>query len=115
MSRATINLLCADLPGAEVSDPWGGGHDAWKVGGEVFAVVSTVTPGVSVRTAGIDEAEMLVAAGIAARAPTMHRSWVSVPFESPESELRHRIVSSYEIVRRSLPKDIQVTLDRTSG
>ncbi len=37
MTRDEINALCATLPGAENSDPWGGGHDAWKVGGKMFA------------------------------------------------------------------------------
>ena len=36
MSRATVNAICQTFPGAEVSDPWGGGHDAWKVGGKMF-------------------------------------------------------------------------------
>ena len=38
MSRQTVNAICKTFPGAEVSDPWGGGHDAWKVGGKMFAV-----------------------------------------------------------------------------
>ena len=33
MSRELVNAICEKLPGAEVSDPWGGDHDAWKVGG----------------------------------------------------------------------------------
>jgi predicted DNA-binding protein (MmcQ/YjbR family) len=115
MSRETINLICSELPGAERSDPWGGGHDAWKVGGKMFACIGAVTPGVSVKTAGVDEAEMLIAAGIGTRAAYFHRSWITLPFESPELELRHRIVESYEIVRKSLPQKVQVTLDRTSG
>ena len=37
MSREIVNAICRAFPGAEVSDPWGGGHDAWKVGGKMFA------------------------------------------------------------------------------
>jgi hypothetical protein len=33
MSRKIMNAICSTFPGAEMSDPWGGGHDAWKVGG----------------------------------------------------------------------------------
>lgn len=29
---------------------WGGGHDAWKVGGKMFACIGAVMPGVSVKT-----------------------------------------------------------------
>ena len=115
MSRETINLICAELPGAENSDPWGGGHDAWKVGGKMFACIGAVHPGVAVKCESVDQAEMLIAAGVAARAPYFHRSWVNLPFEADTSELRHRIVESYEMVRKTLPKAIQVTLDRTSG
>ena len=45
MSRDTVNAICASLPGAEVSDPWGGGHDAWKVGGKMFACIGAMTSG----------------------------------------------------------------------
>ena len=44
MSRDLVNAICAGLPGAEVSDPWGGGHDCWKVGGKMFAVTGAVLP-----------------------------------------------------------------------
>ena len=107
MSRATIDLLCADLPGAEASGP-----DAWTVGGEAFAVLDAAS-GVSVRAADAGEAAMLVAAGVAGPAPDP--AGMTLPILSPETELRHRIVASYEIARRSLPRSVQVTLDRTSG
>ena len=64
MSRERINAMCAELPGAEVSDPWGGGHDAWKVGGKMFACIGAVMPGVSVKTDSVETAEMLIAAGV---------------------------------------------------
>jgi len=115
MSRATINLICAELPGAEKSDPWGGGHDAWKVGGKMFACIGATTPGVSVKTQGVDQAEMLVASGAATKAPYFHASWVNLPFEMPEDELRHWIAESYTLVRSKLPKMMQVTLDPSSG
>jgi hypothetical protein len=35
MSREIVNAICRTFPGVEVSDPWGGGHDAWKVGGKI--------------------------------------------------------------------------------
>ena len=46
MSRVRINAICTEFPGAEVSNPWGGGHDAWKVGGKMFACIGSVTLGV---------------------------------------------------------------------
>lgn len=110
MSRDLVNAICRGLPGAEVSDPWGGGHDAWKVGGRMFACIGAVTPGVSVKTDGIETAEMLIAAGVARRAPYFHRSWVLLPDDTPEEELRHRLLASYRIVRAALPRKVQAAL-----
>ena len=110
MSRDLVNAICAALPGAEVSDPWGGGHDAWKVGGRMFACIGAVMPGVSVKTDGVETAEMLIAAGVAVRAPYFHRSWVNVPWGTAEDELRHRIARSYALVRAGLQKRVQAGL-----
>jgi predicted DNA-binding protein (MmcQ/YjbR family) len=110
MSRAEVNRYCATLPGAERSDPWGGGHDAWKVGGRMFACVGAVMPGVAVKTGGIDEDEMLIAAGIGARAPYFHRSWILLPEDCPPDELVHRLRLSYLAIRSGLSKRLQATL-----
>jgi len=109
-TRSAVNAICAALPGAEVSDPWGGGHDAWKVGGRMFACVGAMREGVSVKTDGIETAEMLIAAGIAERAPYFHRSWVYLPEGTAPDELAHRIGRSYAIVRSALPRRVQAAL-----
>ncbi|MEX3011693.1 MmcQ/YjbR family DNA-binding protein [Hoeflea sp. TYP-13] len=110
-SRELINSICRGFPGAEVSDPWGGGHDAWKVGGKMFACIGAVTPGVSVKTDGIETAQMLIDAGVGVKAPYFHRSWVNLPWETEEDELRYRLENSYRLVRKSLTKKIQSQLD----
>ena len=110
MSRNLVNAICAGFPGAEVSDPWGGGHDAWKVGGKMFACIGAVMPGVSVKTDGVETAELLIDTGVARRAPYFHRSWVNLPDDCPEEELRHRLAASYRIVRSGLPKKVQAGL-----
>jgi predicted DNA-binding protein (MmcQ/YjbR family) len=110
MSRDLINSICAGFPGAEVSDPWGGGHDCWKVGGKMFASIGAVQTGVSVKTDSIETAEMLIAAGIGERAKYLHRSWVHLPDDATEDELRYRITESYRIIRASLPKKVQAAL-----
>ena len=110
MSRETVNRICADLPGAELSDPWGGGHDCWKVGGKMFAVTGAVNQAVAVKTDGIETAEMLIEVGPARRAAYFHRSWVELPLTAPEDELRHRIKASYRIIRKALPKKLQIML-----
>jgi predicted DNA-binding protein (MmcQ/YjbR family) len=112
MGRKLINSICESFPGAEVSDPWGGGHHAWKVGGKVFACVGAVTPGVSVKTDSVETAEMLIEAGVGTKAPYFHRSWILLSFEAAGDELRHRLQQSYQIVRAGLPKKEQAKLEQ---
>jgi predicted DNA-binding protein (MmcQ/YjbR family) len=111
MDRAALNAACAALPGVEVSDPWGGGHDAWKVGGKLFAVIGAVDEAVSLKCADIETAELLVELGRAERAPYFHRSWVRIPLGPacpvPPDELRERIETSYRLIRASLPKRVR--------
>ena len=111
MSRATVNRICAALPGADVSDPWGGGHDCWKVGGKMFAVIAASLPTVAVKTDGIETAEMLIDAGLAQRAAYMHRSWVALPLDAAADELHNRIHESYRLIRGKLPRKLQAGLD----
>jgi len=113
--RARLNEICGALPGAEWSDPWGGGHDAWKVGDKMFACMGSMTPGVSVKTAGVDTAQMLIDAGVAERAPYFHKSWVRLPEDVAEDELLHRVHASYDIVRGGLTKKFQATLPEREG
>ncbi len=111
MSRELVNEICAIFPGAENSDPWGGGHDAWKIGGKMFACIGTKDGGVSVKTPDIDTAAMLIEVGTAAKAAYFHRSWVFIPIEPPDPEfLRHRLEISYDIIRSGLTKKLQATL-----
>lgn len=110
MSRKRINDLCAGFPGAEVSDPWGGGHDAWKVGGKMFACIGAETPGVSVKTDSVETAEFLIENGVARRAPYLHKSWVNLPWKTSAKVLRERLRESYRIVRSGLTKKVQAGL-----
>ena len=110
MSRDTVNAICSTFPGAEQSDPWGGGHDAWKVGGKMFACIGSKLPGVNIKTDSIETATMLIEMGVGRRAPYFHRSWINLPWEMPEDELRLRLADSYRIVRKSLTRKAQANL-----
>ena len=110
MSRVLVNSICATFPGATVSDPWGGGHDAWKVGGKMFASIGAIQTGVSVKTDSVETAQMLIDAGVGTRAPYFHRSWVHLPAGTDEGELRYRLAKSYQIIRLSLTRKMQATL-----
>ena len=115
MTRVIVNDICKDLPGAEKSDPWGGGHDAWKIGGKMFACIGTMDDGVSVKTPDIETAQMLIEAGVGEKAPYFHRSWVRLPWGCAEDEMRHRLTMSYDIVRRGLTKKVQASLPPRAG
>ena len=108
--RDALAAICDTLPGAEVSDPWGGGHDAWKVGGKMFACIGAMQPGVAVKTADIETAQMLIEAGVGAKAPYFHKSWVLLPEDVDGEEFRHRVLTSYDIVRGGLTKKAQASL-----
>lgn len=110
MTRKTVNAICETFPGAEVSDPWGGGHDAWKVGGKMFACIGAMGAGVSIKTDSIETAEMLIEMGVGEKAPYFHRSWLNIPLDTPKAELRERLAASYRLVRASLTKKAQAAL-----
>jgi len=110
MTRDDLNAICAAMPGAELTHPWGDGHDSWKVGGKMFASMGSATPGIAVKTDGIETAEMLIAAGVGARAKYFHRSWILLPFSAGNEEARHRIETSYRLIREKLPKKVQAAL-----
>ena len=111
MSRELVNQIAAGFPGAERSDPWGGGHDAWKIGGKMFACVGTVGDGVSLKTPDIDTAQMLIDAGVGVKAPYFHRSWLLMPFDGLDpAELRHRMAVAYDTIRAGLTKKAQAAL-----
>ena len=115
MTRAFVNRYCEKLPGAEHSDPWGGGHDAWKVGGKLFAVVGAIDEAVSVKCRDVETAQMLIDIGRAERAPYFHRSWVRIPLGAKctveEDELGERLLTSYQTIKAALPKKIRSKLD----
>jgi len=110
MDRESLNKICEQFPGAECSDPWGGGHDAWKVGGKMFASIGSHTPGIAVKTESIEQASHLIDLGIAQKAPYFHGSWILLPWDTEPDEAQHRIMNSYQLIRAKLPKKVQAGL-----
>lgn len=109
--RAFVNAWCATFPGAGVSQPFGPGHDCWKVGAKMFAIIGQQGDGVSVKTDHVETARLLIETGRAIRAPYLHASWVRIPFgQVTDDELLERIATSYALVRAGLPKKLQATL-----
>ncbi|MFZ3582555.1 MmcQ/YjbR family DNA-binding protein [Loktanella sp. DJP18] len=110
MTRDTVTRLCKALPHATLDHNFGPGHDSWKVGGKLFAIVGSLGHGVSVKTDSVDTARMLIDAGAAARAPYCHASWVNVPLDAAEDELAHRIGVSHDLVLASLTRKAREAL-----
>ena len=110
MTRDTVSRLCAAQPHATLDHNFGPGHDSWKVGGKLFAIVGSLGQGVSVKTNSVETAAMLIDAGAATRAPYCHASWVNVPLDAPEAEMAHRIGTSYDLVRASLTRRVRDAL-----
>ena len=92
MSRETINLICAELPGAEREERDGG--TLWTAAREPFARVEPDGITVSVLRDG---------------------GWEASGPDTPPAALRERIAEAYVAARKRLPRDVRITLDRTSG
>lgn len=112
MSREFVNRICAGFPGSENSDPWGGGHDCWKVGGKIFALIGARDDhGVNLKCPDTESAALLIEMGRAEKAPYMHASWVRIRWGAmDDDELAERLSRSYELIRSKLPKKLQATL-----
>ncbi|MEO0487502.1 MAG: MmcQ/YjbR family DNA-binding protein [Pseudomonadota bacterium] len=112
MTRDDVDAICAALPGAELALP--PELVSWKVGGKMFACIAggdTPGDGVSVKTAGVEMASMIIAAGEAIRAPYFHKSWVRLPFDATARDAAaHRIGVSYDLIRKSLKKSVRDAL-----
>jgi predicted DNA-binding protein (MmcQ/YjbR family) len=108
--RDTVRAICAPLPGTEATDVYGPDYDAWKVGGKNFATAGAGAHGVSVKTPDAETAALLVDTGIGRKAAYYHASWVNLPEETAPDELRHRIVTAYDLIRAKLTKKVQAAL-----
>ena len=77
----------------------------------IDAAEKTKEIGVAVKCASIDDALHLEDMFGWPKAPYFHRSWVLVPLDADQDELRFRIETSYRNVRGGLTKKLQSQLD----
>lgn len=117
MNADAINAYCASLPGAEWSDPWGGGHNVWKVGGKSFIFLGANEPGVTLKCDHPDTARMLIEVGRGTKPRYLTRGgWIHFADGAlPDDEMRERIATSYKTVRASLTKTLQKSLPPLAG
>ena len=73
----------------------------------MFVCFGEKIDGFAVKTDSVETAQMLIDAGAATKAPYFHKSWVLVPMNAAEDEMRHRIQTSYDLIFKSLPKKVQ--------
>lgn len=76
----------------------------------MFASVGVRADGVAVKCASTQDALHLEDMFGWPKAPYFHRSWVLVPWDAGSDELRHRIETSYGLIRQGLTKKAQNAL-----
>ncbi len=76
----------------------------------MFACIGTTADGVSVKTPGIETAQMPIDAGLAQGAPYCHRGRVRLPPDGAPEELRHRIRTAHDLIRGKLPRKLRTAL-----
>ena len=111
MDRAGVGEVCLALPGATRDHPFGPGHDAYKVGGKMFALIGA-EGGLSFKVSDIAY-EVLTEAGRAAPAPYLARAkWVHLadPGDWPGEELADHLQSAHALIAARLTKKARAEL-----
>ena len=111
MDRAGVGKVCLALPGATLDHPFGDDHDAYKVGGKMFAMVGA-TGGISFKVSDIAW-EVLTDSGHARPAPYLARAkWVNLPRidDWADEELADHIRSAHAIIVGKLTKKARAEL-----
>jgi len=111
MDRAGVGRVCLALPGVTLDHPFGDDHDAYKVGGKMFAMVGAMG-GVSFKVSDIAY-EILTETGQARPAPYLARAkWVHLddPADWPDAELADHLASAHRIVAGKLTRAVKTAL-----
>lgn len=111
MDRAGVGKVCRTLPGVTLDHPFGNDHDAWKVGGKMFAIVGTAG-GLSFKVSDIAW-EVLTEAGRARPAPYLARAkWVHLddPADWPDDELAEHLAIAHGLIAAKLTRKARAAL-----
>lgn len=114
MDRSGVGKVCRTLPGVTLDHPFGDDHDAWKVGGKMFAIVGGAG-GLSFKVSDIAW-EVLTEAGRARPAPYLARAkWVHLddPADWPDEELADHLVIAHGLIAAKLTKKARAALGLT--
>jgi len=111
MDRNALRRTCLALKGVTLDHPWDPNHDAFKVGGKMFAVIGS-KGGLSLKASDIGF-EVLTETGRAQPAPYMARGhWVQVDDwqDWPNDELGEYLERAYDLVAAKLTKTMRKEL-----
>ena len=111
MDRQGVGKVCLALPAATLDHPFGDDHDAYKVGGKMFAIVGGMG-GLSFKVSDIAY-EVLTESGHARPAPYMARAkWVNLPRTDdwPDDELAEHLAIAHGLVAAKLTKKARAAL-----
>jgi predicted DNA-binding protein (MmcQ/YjbR family) len=113
MTNESIRSHCLGLPHATEIVQWES-HLLFKVGGKMFAIIDLDGHSCSFRSTPDGYADLVEMPDIV---PSSHNMWKYhwVTLETltalPERELKAGLTTAYQIVRASLPKGVQASLD----
>ncbi|GAA0655575.1 MmcQ/YjbR family DNA-binding protein [Brevundimonas lenta] len=105
MDRAGVGRVCLALPGATLDHPFGEHHDAYRIGGKMFAMVGEMG-GISFKVSDIAY-EVLTEEGRARPAPYLARAkWVNLERIDAwtNQELAEHLAIAHAIVASKLTK-----------
>lgn len=105
MDREGIRRACMALPGVTLDHPFGDDHDAYKIGGRMFAIVGG-EGGVSFKVSDI-AFEVLTEDGRARPAPYLARAkWVNLPDTAAwaDGELAEHFAIAHSIIAAKLTR-----------
>lgn len=112
MDRRGVGEVCLTLPGVTLDHPFGDDHDAYKVGGKMFAIVGGMG-GLSFKVSDI-AFEVLTEAGRARPAPYLARArWVHLddPADWPDDELAEHLAIAHSLVAAKLTRKARAALE----
>ena len=111
MDREGVGEICLALPGVTLDHPFGDDHDAYKVGGKMFALVGGMG-GLSFKVSDI-AFEVLTGEGRARPAPYLARAnWVHLddPADWLDPDLAEHLAIAHGIVAAKLTKKARTIL-----
>ena len=116
MDREGVGRTCLAFKWVTLDHPWDEGHDAYKIGGKMFAMVGSMG-GLSFKASDMSF-QMLTESGKAHPAPYLARAkWVHLadPGDWPDGELADYLRAAYGEIARRLTKKVRTELGLEHG